>query len=63
MEEGERFDQAVKYAQSIGISEADPSGDIDGWDAAIKVSALATVLMGVPTRPQDVDRSGIGAIT
>jgi homoserine dehydrogenase len=63
MEEGERFDQAVKYTQSIGIAETDPSGDVDGWDAAIKVSALATVLMGVPTRPQDVDRSGIGAIT
>ena len=45
MEAGESFDQAVAYAQSIGIAETDPSGDVDGWDAAVKVAALATVLM------------------
>lgn len=63
MENGESFTEAVQYAQSIGIAETDPSGDVDGWDAAIKVSALATVWMDVPTKPQDVDRTGIGAIT
>ena len=63
METGERYADAVAYAQSIGIAETDPSGDVDGWDAAIKVSALATVLMGVPTKPQDVDRTGISEIT
>ena len=63
MENGESFDQAVAYAQSIGIAETDPSGDVDGWDAAIKVSALATVLMGVPIKPGDVDRTGIRGIT
>jgi homoserine dehydrogenase len=63
MEAGESYAAAVAYAQSIGIAETDPSGDVDGWDAAIKVSALATVLMGVPTRPQDVDRTGIRDIT
>lgn len=63
MENGESFDEAVKYAQSIGIAETDPSGDVDGWDAAIKVSALATVLMGVPTKPRDVERTGIREIT
>jgi homoserine dehydrogenase len=60
MESGEAFDKAVKYAQSIGIAETDPSGDIDGWDAAIKVAALVTVLMGVKMLPQDVAREGIG---
>ena len=63
MERGESYDDAVAYAQSIGIAETDPSGDVDGWDAAIKVSALATVMMGVPTKPQDVDRMGIRGIT
>lgn len=63
MEQGESFDAAVRYAQSIGISETDPSADIDGWDAAIKVAALATVLMGVPLKPQEVAREGIRAIT
>jgi homoserine dehydrogenase len=63
MEAGETFDGAVSYAQSIGIAETDPSGDVDGWDAAIKVAALATVLMGTPVRPGDVDRQGIRGIT
>lgn len=59
MEEGESFDNAVAYAQSIGIAETDPSGDIDGWDAAIKVAAIITVLMDTPFKPQQVDRKGI----
>jgi homoserine dehydrogenase len=62
MESGEDYAEALAYAQSIGIAETDPSGDIDGWDAAIKVCALATVLMGVATKPQDVDRTGIRGI-
>ncbi|MCD6576394.1 MAG: homoserine dehydrogenase [Anaerolineaceae bacterium] len=63
MEEGFSFEDAVKYAQSIGIAETDPSGDIDGWDASIKVAALTTVLMGIPLKPQDVDRKGIRDLT
>ncbi len=63
MQQGETFDQAVTYAQSIGIAETDPTADIDGWDAAIKVAALATVLMGSPMTPQQVDRTGIRGIT
>ena len=63
MEKGETFDQAVKYAQSIRIAETDPSADVDGWDAAIKVAALVTVLMGVPLKPQQVERQGIREIT
>ena len=63
MEKGQSFDSAVQYAQSIGITETDPSADIDGWDAAIKVAALSTVLMGAPLKPQEVDRQGIREIT
>jgi homoserine dehydrogenase len=63
MEQGKTFDEAVAYAQSIGITETDPSADIDGWDAAIKVAALSTVLMGVPLTPHQVDRTGIRGIT
>jgi homoserine dehydrogenase len=63
MEAGESFDQAVAYAQSIGIAETDPSGDIDGWDAAIKVSALVSVMMGVLLKPDQVDRTGIRGIS
>ena len=63
MERGETYDSAVKYCQSIGVAETDPSADVDGWDAAIKVAALATVLMDIPCLPQDVDRRGIREIT
>jgi homoserine dehydrogenase len=59
MEEGQTFEEAIEFAQSIGIAETDPSGDIDGWDAAIKVAALSTVLMGIPLKPQQVEREGI----
>ena len=62
MEQGQTFEQAVEYARSIGITETDPSADVDGWDAAIKVAALATVLMGIPTTPAEIDRTGIRAI-
>jgi homoserine dehydrogenase len=63
MERGESFDQAVKYCQSVGVAETDPSADVDGWDAAIKVAALVTVLMDTPFTPQQVERKGIREIT
>jgi len=63
MEDGESFDDAVKYCQSVGVAETDPSGDVDGWDASIKVAALATVLMSTPLKPQDVERKGIREVT
>ncbi|MCX7609807.1 MAG: homoserine dehydrogenase [Anaerolineales bacterium] len=63
MEQGESFEQAVAYAQTIGLAETDPSADVDGWDAAIKVAALTTVLMNVPLKPQQVERQGIREIT
>jgi homoserine dehydrogenase len=50
MEEGLDFEQALRNAQEIGVAETDPSHDIDGWDATVKVAALVTVLMGVPIR-------------
>lgn len=63
MENGESLEEAIAYAQEIGIAETDPSGDIDGWDAAVKVAVLATVLMDVPIKPTDVDRTGIRDIS
>lgn len=63
MEDGESFDAAVRYCQSVGVAETDPSGDVDGWDASIKIAALATVLMDSPLKPQDVERKGIREIT
>jgi len=63
MEEGENQEEAISFAQSIGIAETDPSGDVDGWDAAVKVAALVTVLMDIPFTPDLVERTGIRGIT
>lgn len=63
MEAGESLEAAIAYAQSIGIAETDPSGDVDGWDAAVKVAALVTVLMGIPLLPGQVERQGIRQVT
>ncbi|MBM3123751.1 MAG: homoserine dehydrogenase [Chloroflexi bacterium] len=63
MEGGESYEEALKYCQSIGVAERDPTNDVDGWDAAIKVAALATVLMDTPLTPQKVNPTGIRGIT
>jgi homoserine dehydrogenase len=63
MENGESYDDAVKYCQSIGVAETDPTNDVDGWDAAIKVAALVTVLMDSTMTPQQVNPTGIRGIT
>ncbi len=62
-QKGLKFDQALRSAQAIGIAEADPSLDIDGWDAAIKTIILANIMMGSDLRPLDVDRQGIREVT
>ena len=63
MENGESYEDAVKYCQSVGVAETDPTNDVDGWDAAIKVAALVTVLMDTPFTPQQVNPTGIRGIT
>ena len=63
MENGESYEQALAFAQSIGLAETDPTNDVDGWDAAIKVAALVTVLMDTPMKPQQVNPTGIRGIT
>jgi homoserine dehydrogenase len=59
VEKGRSFDEGVKRAQGMGVAETDPLEDLDGWDAAVKTAALATVLMGVPTGVANVQRTGI----
>jgi homoserine dehydrogenase len=56
---GRTFDEGVRRAQALGVTETDPSHDVDGWDAAVKVCALANVLMGAGLRLADVSRRGI----
>jgi homoserine dehydrogenase len=59
MERGATAAAAVREAQAMGIVEADPLHDLDGWDAAVKGCALAAVLMGASARPSRVRRRGI----
>jgi len=59
IERGRSFDEAVKRAQSLGVAETDPAADLDGWDSAVKVAALAIVLMDVPVKLEQVQRAGI----
>lgn len=59
MAKGRSLEDAVKETQRKGITEADPSLDLDGWDAAAKITALANVLMNAGSTPQKVDRKGI----
>ncbi|MBI3151734.1 MAG: homoserine dehydrogenase [Chloroflexi bacterium] len=63
MENGESYEDAVKFCQSIGVAETDPTNDVDGWDAAIKVAALVTVLWDTPMTPQEVNPTGIRGIS
>ena len=59
MERGVSFEDAIREMQARGIAEADPSLDVDGWDAAAKTAALVNVLMGGGITPHDVTRTGI----
>lgn len=59
MEAGRTFEEGVRTAQELGVTETDPSHDVEGWDSTVKVCALARVLMNVPLKPDDVRREGI----
>jgi homoserine dehydrogenase len=59
LERGESFDDALARMQAEGIAEADPSLDLDGWDAAAKAAALANVLLDARVTPHNVKRAGI----
>jgi len=63
MEAGRSFAEGVKMAQELGITETDPAHDVDGWDATVKVCALATVLMKLPLKPSEVRREGIRSLS
>ena len=63
MESGEPFGPALKRMQDAGVAEADPSLDVDGWDAAAKGAALANVLLDADITPLSVAREGVSAET
>jgi homoserine dehydrogenase len=63
MEEGLSFEQSLQRAQEAGVAETDPTNDIEGWDACVKVAALVRVLMGTALPLNAIDRLGISHLT
>ena len=63
MERGESYDTALARMQQAGVAEADPSLDVDGWDAAAKTAILGNVLLDADATPLTVSREGISAAT
>ena len=63
MELGRSLSRALAEAQRLGIAEADPDQDLDGWDAAAKTAALINVLMDGAVMPEEVNRKGIRQLT
>jgi len=63
MENGADYADALKDAQAKGYAEADPTGDVDGHDAAAKVVILANLVMGQSMTMEDVSCTGISGIT
>jgi homoserine dehydrogenase len=62
-DQGLRFEEALKEAQDLGFAEADPSFDVDGIDAAQKISLLASLAYGTWVRQEDVYTEGITRVT
>jgi homoserine dehydrogenase len=61
--EGMDYGEALKLAQKLGYAEADPTADVEGFDALAKVVILSNVLFGAPLKIADVPRTGISGIS
>ncbi|MGK2308469.1 homoserine dehydrogenase [Cutibacterium sp. V947] len=60
---GAGFDEALAQAQAKGYAEADPTADVEGYDAAAKAALLSTLAFHTRMRGDQVYREGITAIT
>ncbi len=60
---GADLDLAVKQAQELGYAEADPTADVEGYDAAAKAAILASLAFHTRVSVDQVHREGIGAVT
>jgi homoserine dehydrogenase len=63
MAQGESYAQALAAAQARGCAEADPTLDVEGWDAAVKLIILANSVLGVRATLDDIDVQGITGVT
>ncbi len=62
-DDGSPFSEVLKDAQSLGYAEADPTFDIEGIDAAHKLTILLSIAYGVPIDFETVYTEGISRIT
>src|ERR1700754_1488644 len=60
---GAGFTEALEEAQSLGYAEADPTADVEGFDAAAKAAILAQLAFHTPVRAADVHREGITEVS
>jgi len=61
--DGLSWEEALERARAEGTLEADPSFDLDGWDAAAKLVILVNAVMRIPAKLEDVERIGIRGVT
>jgi homoserine dehydrogenase len=62
-ETGAGFAEALAEATDLGYAEADPTADVDGFDAAAKAAILASLAFHTPVSAVDVYREGISAVS
>jgi homoserine dehydrogenase len=60
---GETYEAALAEAQASGYAEADPTADVEGYDAAVKTVILGNLLLGGRLGMADVERTGITRLT
>jgi homoserine dehydrogenase len=60
--EGSDYQEVLKEAQSLGYAEADPSADVDGFDAAAKVQILSSLAFGTELVGEEISREGITSV-
>lgn len=60
--QGASYEDVLKEAQELGYAEADPTGDVEGFDAAYKITTLATLAFGKRIKIENVFREGITKI-
>ena len=60
--DGASYDEVLKEAQELGYAEADPTGDVEGFDAAYKIATLATITFKKRIKIENIYREGITKI-
>jgi homoserine dehydrogenase len=63
IERGATLAEGIAAAQRLGVAEADPSLDLDGWDAAVKLAALVNAAMGGELEPEQVARQSLREVS